>query len=154
MRRTFVRLKDARGANLIEAAFLTPLLLLITFGIVEFGTLFYIYLSLENGVSQATRYAITGRLEPGETREGSIRVAMRNATPTLTIPDEAFSFSHMEPGSGTWTAGAGGPGDIEKVTINYTWTLMTPVIRPFFDDGRISMRVESAMQNERFEVAE
>lgn len=154
-RRFARRLRGERGANLIEAAFLTPLLLLITFGIAEFGALFYVYLSLENGASQATRYAITGQLQPGQTREASIKMAMRDATPTLEIPDTAFSFSYMEPGTATWVAGVGGPGDIGKVTINYTWSFMTPLIRPFFTGGRVNLTVESAMQNERFdEVAE
>ena len=49
------RLKDATGATLLEAAIITPLLLLLTFSIADFGGLFYVYLALENGVSQATR---------------------------------------------------------------------------------------------------
>jgi hypothetical protein len=40
------------------------------------------------------------------------------------------------------------------VTITYTWDLYTPLIRPFFDDGRITFVVESAMKNEQYEVAE
>ena len=38
-----------------------PLLLLLTFAIIDFSTVLYIYLTLENGVSQATRYAVTGQ---------------------------------------------------------------------------------------------
>ena len=60
-RRSFRRLSDARGANLVEAAVITPLLLLLTLAIVDFSAMFYAYLALEHGVSQATRYAITGR---------------------------------------------------------------------------------------------
>ena len=40
-RKVAARLRDARGANLVEAAIATPLLLLLTFGIVDFGTFFY-----------------------------------------------------------------------------------------------------------------
>jgi Flp pilus assembly protein TadG len=47
------RLGDSRGATLVEAAVLTPLLLLLTFSIMDFASLFYVYLALENGVSQA-----------------------------------------------------------------------------------------------------
>ena len=140
--------RDTRGANLVEAAILTPLLLLLTFSVFDFGALFYCYLSLQNGVSIATRYAVTGQLKPDKDRASSIREAMRNATPTLTIEDGAFSFSHMAPGAAAWVAGVGGPNDIEKVTINYTWELMTPLIRPFFENGEIQITVESAMKNE------
>ena len=132
----------------MEAAFITPLLLLLTFSIVDFGALLYIYLSLESGVSQATRFAITGAETPGMTREEAIRSAMRQATPTLTLPDTAFTFSFMPAGASSWSSGAGGPGDIGRVTVNYTWNIMTPLIRPFFTGGQVNMRVESAMKNE------
>lgn len=151
-RRLVRRLRSPRGANLVEAALVTPLLLLLTFAIADFGCLFYAWLALENGVSQATRYSITGNLYPGLTREESIRQAMRDATPTLTLDDADFTFTHLPVGGTTWTGGVGGANDIGKVTVNYSWTLMTPLIRPFFTDGKINLRVESAMKNEgRFE---
>lgn len=138
---------------MIEAAILTPLLLLLTLGIAEFATLFYVYLTLENGASQASRYGVTGRLIAGESREDSIKAAMRNATPTLTLDDSAFSFFYMPlNGPPTWLSGTGGKNDISKVTIRYTWSFMTPLIRPFFGpDGQIRLTVESAMKNESFE---
>jgi Flp pilus assembly protein TadG len=149
------RIADARGNNLIEAAIITPLMLLLTFSIVDFAALFYAYLALENGVSQATRFAITGNLHddpnaPGTqlSREESIKLTMRNATPTLTIPDEAFTFQHMPPGAVAWQAGTGPPESIEKLTVTYDWSLMTPLLRPFFDAGRITLVVDSAMKNE------
>ena len=47
---------------------------------------------------------------------------MRQATPTLTIPDGAFTFSTCRVGGSAWVGGTGGPDDIEKVTVDYTWT--------------------------------
>lgn len=159
MKRMRRRFRDERGASLIEAAILTPLLLLLTFGIVDFATLFYVNLSLENGVSQATRYAVTGNLmddpdSPGTplARPDTIKAAMRKATPTLTIPDSAFSFTHLPPGGTTWVAGTGGPGDIQRVSVSYTWSLLTPLVRPFFPGGKVTLTVDSTMKNEgRFE---
>jgi hypothetical protein len=149
------KLKDSTGATLLEAAIITPLLLLLTFSIADFGGLFYVYLALENGVSLATRQAITGNsvddpLNPGTplSRPEAIKAAMRSATPTLNIPDGAFTFEHMPVGGTSWVGGTGGPNEIEKVTINYTWSLMTPLLRPFFTGGQLSMRVESMMKNE------
>jgi uncharacterized membrane protein (UPF0127 family) len=149
------RLRDTAGTSIVEAAIITPLLLLLTLSICDFGALFYVYLALENGVGQASRYGVTGSLmndpaNPGNTlsRTDSIKTAMRQATPTLTLPDSAFSFSFMAPGAAGWTAGTGGPGDIGKVTVDYTWTLMTPLLRPFFTGGQAHLRVDSAMKNE------
>ena len=76
-------IRNSRGATLIEAAIITPLLLLLTFAIVDFAGLFYCYLALENGASQATRYAITGNVVSGSSREDSIKSAMRAATGPL-----------------------------------------------------------------------
>jgi Flp pilus assembly protein TadG len=147
-KRRFGRLRSSRGSTLIEAALITPLLLLLTFSIVDFGALLYIYLSLESGVTQATRFAITGTATPGMSREEAIRDAMRQATPTLALPDGAFTFSFMPAGASSWSSGTGGPGDIGRVTVNYTWNIMTPLIRPFFTGGQVNVRVESAMKNE------
>jgi Flp pilus assembly protein TadG len=149
------RVRDTRGTNLLEAAIITPLLIMLTFAICDFGALFYVYLALENGVSQATRYGVTGNLmddpsSPGTplSRVDSIKTAMRQATPTLTLADSAFTFNHMPVGSSTWTGGTGGPGDIEKVTVDYTWDILTPIMRPFFTNGQIHFTVDSAMKNE------
>jgi Flp pilus assembly protein TadG len=157
--RVLRRLGDERGATLLEAALITPLFLLLTFSIVEFGAVFYAYLALENGASLATRYAVTGNpmsdpSNPGGSlsREQAIKAAMRSATPTLTIDDAAFAFSHRSTGAGGWAGGPGGPGDIERVSVSYTWRFFTPLIRVFFTNGEVTLRVDSAMKNEsRFE---
>ena len=156
---TLKQLRDSRGNTLIEAALITPLLILLTFSIVDFAGIFYAYMALENGVSQATRFAVTGNvldapLKPGGklSRRDSIITAMQNATPTLTIPAEAFTFAHMPPGTGTWLSGTGGPLDVEKVSVQYQWSLLSPVLRPFFNKGTVALVVDSAMKNEgRFE---
>jgi Flp pilus assembly protein TadG len=147
-------LRDCAGTNLIEAAIIVPLLLLLTFSIVDFASVFYVYLALENGVSQATRLAVTGNTlnDPitgtALSRQDSVKLAMRQATPTLTINDSAFSFSHLAGAS--WASGFAGPGEIGKVTVNYTWNIMTPLLQPFFTGGQIQLTVNSAMKNESF----
>ena len=54
----------------------------------------------------------------------------------------------MAPGGSSWSGGTGGPGDIDKVTVTYNWTLMTPLLRMAFTGGQIQLRAESAMKNE------
>jgi len=143
-------LGDVSGANLVEAAIATPLVLLLTFSIVDFASVFFVYLALEHGVTEATRAGVTGGAAGA--REASLIQAMRAATPALTIPDGAVTFSHLSPGGSGWVSGAGGPDDIDKVTVNYTWRLMTPILRPMFPDGSVHIRVESSRKNEwRFE---
>ena len=140
--RVFRRLRNCEGTNLVEAAIITPLLLLVTFGIVDFSALLYVDLALQNGVSQASRYGVTGNVSGILSREDSIR----QRPPSLTIRECAFRFSHLS--GGTWVGGAGAPGDIEKVAVDYNWQILTPWISPFFTNGQISFHVESSMKDE------
>jgi hypothetical protein len=144
------RLEECNGTSIVETALLLPLLLLLTFSVCEFGAMFYTYMALENGVSEATRYGITGNQIAALSRDESIKSTMRQATPTLTINDSAFSFSHLPQGGANWLAGPGGPGEIEKVTVDYNWDVMTPLLWPFFTNGQLHIQVASSMRNERF----
>lgn len=49
------RFRGDEGAALIEAAFITPVFLLVLFGVLEFGGAFRDYLTLSNTVTSATR---------------------------------------------------------------------------------------------------
>jgi Flp pilus assembly protein TadG len=152
LRKLFSRLarasRDTAGANMLEAAIIKQLLLLLTIATFEFGAVFFVFLALQNGVSQATRYGVTGRTMGSASRIDSVKTAMREASPTLTIPDSAFTFSHIPTGGSGFVGGTGGPGEVEKVTVAYTWDFFTPLMRPFFPSGRITIQVESTMKNE------
>jgi hypothetical protein len=146
--RFFTRARETEGANMMEAAIITPLLLILTFGTIEFASVFYAYLTLQNGASQATRYAVTGNTTGSMSRVDSIKNAFRQATPTLTVPDSAFTFQHMAVGGSSWLGGTGAPGEVEKVTVSYSWDFLTPLMRPFFPTGRMTITVDSVMRNE------
>lgn len=142
------RLRDDRGQSMVETAIILPMLLLVTFAIIDFGVLYYVNLSLENGVSQASRFGITGETSGGMSRQASIMSALRRATPTLTIDDSHVQFSHLV--GGGWVSGIGGPGDIAKVSVTYRHDLM--VLGPLFAQGGVTLHAESSMKNEdRFE---
>lgn len=49
-----------KGQTLAEFALTLPILLLLTFGIIEFGRLFQAWVTLQNAAREATRYATTG----------------------------------------------------------------------------------------------
>jgi hypothetical protein len=78
-------------------------------------------------------------------REQSVKNAMRAATPTLSIDDSSFQFYNLTKA----TSGAGGPGDVIRVTVNYDWRAFTPLLRPIFN-GQIHLTVQSTMKNESF----
>ena len=59
----------------------------------------------------------------------------------------------MPVGGSAFQGGVGGPDEIEKVTVDYTWEILTPVLRPFFTNGQVHFRVSSMMKNEKFDNA-
>jgi Flp pilus assembly protein TadG len=144
---------SSRGSALAEVGIIIPLLTLVTFSLIDFAGVFYAYLTLQNGVSQATRYAVTGRRmsDPGNagtslSREDSIRSAMRQATPTIRITDDEFAFYNITTGA----SGTGGPNDIIRVTVNHDWKLLSPVLWPFFNADKIRITASATMKNEPF----
>ena len=136
-------------SQLVEAAIITPLLLLLTFSIVDFASLFYVYLALENGVEPGhalcrDRQVVAGqdarRLDQGGDAEGD------------ADPDDPGRHVLVQPYAARREPLGGGDRRRERHREGHDQLhldLMTPLIRPFFTNGQISFRVESAMKNER-----
>jgi Flp pilus assembly protein TadG len=68
------------GASAVEFALVLPILLLLVFGIISYGTLFAQQLALNNGVRQGARIAVVeGSLASDKTCAGAVS-AVRNST--------------------------------------------------------------------------
>jgi Flp pilus assembly protein TadG len=149
------RWQSEEGQSLVELALVLPLLLLLLFATVDFSLLFFVYHTMENGISEATRYGLTGQQEedpnsPGNnlSRQDSMKLVMRNLCSNITLADGAFTFEHL---NGTvWTAGIGAAGDISRMTVNYNWKPITPFMNVLFTGGKIPLRVSSTVKNEAF----
>jgi hypothetical protein len=149
------RWQSEKGQGLVELAMILPLLIFLVLAIVDFSVLFYVYQSMEHGISEATRYGITGQQKPDPenrgnylSREDSIKLVMRENNPIIVLDNSSFTFEHL---SGTsWTTGSGGPNDISRVTVNYEWRPITPLVSALFTGGKIPLRVSSTMKNEGY----
>jgi Flp pilus assembly protein TadG len=148
MRSMWRRLKDDEGANLVEAAVILPVVMWVLFAGFEFSGILYAQMALQNGVTLATRFAVTRVVLAGKSRTDSIKSVLKTDTPSLTIVDSAITFSHMDAGSSTWTAGTGSANSIEKVSVTYTWPIMTPFMSYIFGSNTITLYAVSAMKNE------
>jgi Flp pilus assembly protein TadG len=145
--------RRTRGSSLAEAAIVFPLVVLVTCALVEFISILHAYLALENGVSQATRYAVTGQTmtdpsNPAKNlpRDQAIIAALRRATPTVAIADSDVTFFDVSQN----TSGVGGPNDLIRVTVIHAWPLLTPVLRPVFPSGNVLLKASATMKNEPF----
>ena len=124
------------------------MLMLVICSIIEYSAMLYVRMALQNGATQATRFAITRNVLGGMSREDSIKAILRTKTPGVTIDDAKISFSHLSPGSSTWDAGTGPAESVEKLTVEYQWQVVTPLMAKFFPDDGITMHIESVMKNE------
>jgi hypothetical protein len=56
--------KGRRGQTMVEFALTLPVVLLLTFGVIEFARLFQAWVTLQNAARSAVRYGITGNWDP------------------------------------------------------------------------------------------
>ena len=62
-RRLATHIRSHPGQGMVEFALALPILLMMVFGIIEFGRLLQAWLALENGARFAVRYAVTGFIQ-------------------------------------------------------------------------------------------
>jgi Flp pilus assembly protein TadG len=140
-----------RGQALVEAGLIMTILVPVTFTVLDFAGILFAYLAMQNGVTQATRFAVTGNTSTDSSgtslsRDQSIRQAMRSNTPGFVFSDSNFSFYNLTKD----TSGSGGPNDLIRVSVTYDWLLLTPFLRPFFPSGSVHIAVASTMRNEPY----
>ena len=61
---------------MVEFALALPVLLLLTFGTIEFGRLLQAWLALENGARFGVRYAVTGSYNPEDCNEAAAALGL------------------------------------------------------------------------------
>jgi Flp pilus assembly protein TadG len=101
--------KDSRGAAIVEFAVVLPILLLLVFGIIDFGLLFYNDLRLTQAARDAARYVSVND------------VAVANDT----IDDAVAQLVNVDPL--TRDIDQGGQGEASTVTLVGTYSWLTPL---------------------------
>jgi Flp pilus assembly protein TadG len=149
------------GQSAVELALVVPTFLLLMFAVMDFARLFFIQENIQQAVLAGTRYASTGnhesRTNPATgqpyTRVGSIDYYIdqeASVAVSLGATLSSINISSVYGGAGS----AGGPQDIETVTVTATLSLMTPIISNFFPKGQYTFTVNSTVKNEPFPPAE
>lgn len=101
------------GQTLVEFALVVPILLLVVFGIMEFGRVFYTYSALTNGAQEAARYGI---IHP--TDKAGIQNQVISTTIGLKVAPSNVIVS-CNPCRSTYPI---------TVTVSYTFTTAIPLI--------------------------
>jgi len=67
--------RRGRGQNVIEFALIAPILIMLAFGIIDVGRMFYSWISLENSAREAARYLASHPTDNASTRATAVAIA-------------------------------------------------------------------------------
>lgn len=126
------RLQDEQGQSLVELAVVLPVLLLILFGIIEFGRVFGAYLTLTSASREAARAGVVGATNAQmETLVGSkAGLDWNNLTITITPPPSSRKR-----------------GEELTVRLDYEVQIFTPIIGDLVGNS-VSLTAETTMRIE------
>jgi hypothetical protein len=144
----FGRMGQDSGQALVEFALVLPLLLLLCFGVLEFGRYYWTRLTLRHVVREAARFAVTGNVLPDSLGEAMPR---RESIQQIILRSNAEFGLRIAPSEITLTPPDGGaPGGIVRVEVSYPYRAVFPLLEAAFPRGPVVIRISSVMKNERF----
>lgn len=134
------------GQALVEFTLVLPLLLVLFFSIIEFSLFFYTRIALRHVVRESARFAVTGNFLTDSagtpmTRAQSIQHMILAGAPGITIIPANITLT---------PAGGGGPGEVVRIAVSYTYNAKLPPFRLFFPSGRLMINVATVTKNEIF----
>lgn len=155
---------NRKGQATVEFALTALVLFLVLFALIDFSIMFFVNLTMQHAVREGARYAVTGQGKNGADRrknmvdkisDSSYGLYEKNAGSRkdpeirlISYPDSG-AFSNY---TGSEIHGdTGEPSQVIMVQLAYSWPLLTPIIRPFFDNGQYSFVVRTTMKHEPWE---
>jgi Flp pilus assembly protein TadG len=148
MRTWGTRKEREHGATIVEFAFLLPILIILIFGIVEFGRLGFAFTEVWSAAREGARYATTvgdanGDGVPNFVDCDGIRDAARDKLAMSSLDDGQILVDYSDAGGTLLANCQGGPdpqaagtistGTQIKVTTVGTFDAIVPVIAVFLD---------------------
>ena len=124
---------------MVEFVLVAPVLILLIFGLVQFGILFNNYLALTDAVRNGARQAAVSRTLPNP--EGLATNRVTKAAGNLRIGDLQVSVDPYNPANGTRTWVQGGDVTV-KATYPYSISLLGLVVKSGRMTSQTTERVE------------
>jgi Flp pilus assembly protein TadG len=141
-----------RGSAFVEFALVAPILLLLMFGVLDFGRLFFTQLTLQHALREAGRFAVTGNkmANPGGgsskmSRVASIKQIAQQSAAGLDLTNIQIKSIHGG------TNHAGGPSDTVTISLTTNVKLLTPLVATFFPQGASKITASTTFKNEPFD---
>ena len=162
MRCSRFRVRCGRGVVSVEMALVAPVLIVLLFGILEFGVAIKDYLGINQAAREAARTAVVGGTM------AAIDARLDGSAPTIDTSQlsRTYEYRTFSESTGTWSAwmaltnvGSGSdtqncapPGAQVRVSVSYPHPLMTgPLFARLADDpetGTITLTAAMVMRRE------
>lgn len=128
--------KSERGAAAVEFALLAPVLIMILFGVMEFGRAYNVQIALSNAAREGVRVMAINN------SESSAKAAAKSAAGALdpALKDDKIVFKYQTTPATSPGRTACGMNVQVSVTIDYALTSMTGIAGPFAMKGTGTMQ--------------
>lgn len=134
--------KRQKGVVAVEAALLLPILLVLVFGIIEFGVALYDKAVITNAAREGARFGIVVATPPRQASD--IQTVVNNYTSTYLLTFARGGATPLVTATGT----GGSFGSSLAVTVTYTYTglVLGPMLAAI--TGPITLTSTATMANE------
>ena len=149
--------RSATGQSAAEFALALPVFFILIFSVMDFGRMFFVQENVQRAVEAGARYASTGNHQSGtnpSTGQAYSRIqsiqnyVQQQASIPINMGAALSSFQISSVSGGTGSAG--GPQDIETISLTTSLPLMTPMISHFFSNGQYTFTASATIKNEPF----
>ena len=139
------RVRDDAGASIVEFAIVLPILALLIFGIIDFGSIFSDYHALRSGTRDGARDAVvlnwgTTASCPGSTGTAPVSNLI------CRVKDKAGLGDGVR--VGVWTPGGWQVGATLRVCAQYPMNSTSGVTSPFVNGKALTAKVEFRIEQE------
>lgn len=124
-----------RGAALLETAIVAPLLILLLFGIIQYGQLLGAHIALRNAASVAARAAVLDSATPAGIRNAA-RDALVYPLQPADLPDGNISITNPMVNGQAAT----------QVTLTYAFPIMASFVVPGSSGGALTITASATMR--------
>ena len=145
-------LRDRAGQALAEMVLVTPILLLLVFGIIEFGLAFRTHQIITNSAREGARSAVIPSTTTNEQIEDIVRQRLESAGLDITEPEPLAITLRCDGVEDAFCSSSGQEWDVE-VRYCQRFFVLGPLINAVADNpcstfGTVQLRTVSTMRNE------
>jgi Flp pilus assembly protein TadG len=128
-------IRSQKGQSIVELALILPIIIIILFGIIEFGRIFYSYIVITNAAREGARLGSVGKSDIEITEK------IKQTAP-LPQSEQKLKITRLEPSEASRS-----PGLPLTVEVSYDVDIITPFFSSFIPNP-FTLRAQAVMRIE------